>query len=126
LFYYRSLAFLWTSLLANGVERAFQIVALAAVARSTIVASDFAPSAGITRQLGDGTAACHLPSRDTGRGGGCLTELAKTSSRTDASVKWFERSILSPLSCQVPNHTGYIFEVQTMLARSLGDDEKDA
>jgi hypothetical protein len=49
LFYYRSLAFLWTSLLANGVECAVQVVALAAIAWSTVVASDFPPSTGITR-----------------------------------------------------------------------------
>jgi hypothetical protein len=49
LLYYGTLAFLWASLLANRVERAVQIVALAAVAWSAIVASYFSPSTGITR-----------------------------------------------------------------------------
>ena len=49
LLYYSSLAFLWASLLANGVECAVQVVALAAVAWPTIVASYFPPSTGIAR-----------------------------------------------------------------------------
>lgn len=49
LLYYCSLAFLWTSLLADGVECAVKVVALAAVAWPAIVASHLSPSAGITR-----------------------------------------------------------------------------
>ena len=48
LLYYCSLAFLRTSLLANRIERAVQVVTLAAVAWPAIVASYFSPSTGIT------------------------------------------------------------------------------
>lgn len=49
LLYDCSLAFLWASLLADGVKRAVQVIALAAVAWPTIVASYFSPSTGIAR-----------------------------------------------------------------------------
>ena len=49
LLYYCSLAFLRTSFLANRVECAVQVVALAAVAWPTIVASYFPPTTGIAR-----------------------------------------------------------------------------
>ena len=49
LLYYCSFALLGASLLANRVECAVQVVALAAVAWPTIVASYFPPSTGITR-----------------------------------------------------------------------------
>jgi hypothetical protein len=115
LLYYCSLALLWTSLLANRVECAVQIVTLAAVAWPTIVASYFSPSTGITRQFSDGTAACHLQSRDAGIEEECRRALGKTASRTDMSVKWFERDMISPLyrqvTYQVLNHTAYVLEV---------------